>query len=603
MSLRLKTALAVTMATALLFGGALAVAWHYVGAESTGADHTLALDRLERCLGYMHHLADDVDSSTATLAGRWAVRQALASQDEPSLAAFMSGSTLPGIRAYAFIDVDGDVLFVGSAEPSLDPPKWLAALSDDAAAIASRVDRSSRLTGLIQVGSEALIVSSDVVYSTEDSTTVVGTIVGGQVVDPEDILDVTDVPVSILTTEGADVLAPTPVTQLPGDADRASWGLTQEAGSLRATANLETLDGSTLRLSAPWPMSASQRVRDTMNAFALVVVPAGMLVTLALVFLLDRAVIARVQKLARHMREVGQGDEHLVSHLERPGDDISHLEQEMESMLARLARQESDLRAARDRLESDVELRTAELREAYDELVRANRAKDAFLANMSHELRTPMNSILGFSGVLLTGEPGPLTDEQTRQLEMVSRSANHLRLIIDDLLDLAAATAGNIAITPIAVDIESLCNEVAVEATTAFGTNNVPIAVEIDSELTEVVTDITRFRQILSNLLVNALKFTHEGSVTLRVFSSTDGTRLVVEVSDTGVGIAPEYLEHIFEEFYQLPSAVAAKSPGLGLGLPLSRRLAQLMGGDLAASSKVGKGSTFTVTLPRQLEQ
>jgi PAS domain S-box-containing protein len=256
-----------------------------------------------------------------------------------------------------------------------------------------------------------------------------------------------------------------------------------------------------------------------------------------------------------------------------------------------------DLKRYRDNLEKIVEARTAELEKTNAELAEASRAKSQFLAAMSHELRTPLNSIIGFTGILLQGLTGDLNSEQNRQLEMVNNAGRHLLELINAVLDLSKIEAGRVSLQPAELDMSELIRDV-VESLR-------PLAEERGLELRtgplglcRLVSDETRLRQVLINLVGNAIKFTQEGSVTVDLARTEHDVSVVVR--DTGPGIAPKDLPHVFEEFRQLgPGPGEAKPTGTGLGLPVALKLARLLGGDIRATSELDKGSEFTFVLPK----
>ena len=250
--------------------------------------------------------------------------------------------------------------------------------------------------------------------------------------------------------------------------------------------------------------------------------------------------------------------------------------------------------AARDVTERKRIERT--LQEQNLALERANLAKDSFLANVSHELRTPLNAILGFTGTLLMELPGPLTDEQRTQLDTVRSSARHLLAIINDLLDLAKIESGKVELQWEDFD----CREIVGDITRLLAPLAAAKGLRFDLDLPErpviVHTDRRAFSQILINLTSNAIKFTDKGGVRLVVTPSTEvPDRMArVDVVDTGIGIAPADQERLFEPFERAEDRVGGQD-GTGLGLPISRRLARLVGVTIRCSSTPGEGSTFTV--------
>lgn len=265
---------------------------------------------------------------------------------------------------------------------------------------------------------------------------------------------------------------------------------------------------------------------------------------------------------------------------------------------------EHELLESRRNLEAIVEERTAKLAGAFTELQRANdelreatAAKSAFLASMSHELRTPLNSIIGFSGILTQGLAGPLSDEQRTQIEMVNRSGRHLLSLIDDVLDLAKVEAGKADVLIDTVDPEVIVGEVATAVRPLADDKGLSLDAEVCGFEGTIRSDAGKLRQILFNLVGNAVKFTDAGSVKLGVHCEGDGM-CAFSVTDTGPGIAAADIPRIFEPFTQLESPRTAKPQGTGLGLRISREYAHLLGGELTVESEVGAGSTFMLRIP-----
>jgi signal transduction histidine kinase len=250
-------------------------------------------------------------------------------------------------------------------------------------------------------------------------------------------------------------------------------------------------------------------------------------------------------------------------------------------------------------LETRVHERTAELEEAKLAAERANEAKSQFLANMSHELRTPLNSLLILARLLADNAGGRLDAKQVKFAQTIHASGVDLLSLINDLLDLAkiesgAVTALNVAparFTDLRDDLERTFRQVAQERRLDF-------AIELDAALPATLrTDAARLKQVLKNLLANAFKFTAKGGVTLRIAPQAPG-RVAFAVSDTGIGIAPDKQQIIFEAFRQADGSTSRVYGGTGLGLSISRELTRLLGGELRLSSAPGQGSTFTLVLP-----
>jgi adenylate cyclase len=237
---------------------------------------------------------------------------------------------------------------------------------------------------------------------------------------------------------------------------------------------------------------------------------------------------------------------------------------------------------------------------ARDMADQANRTKSSFLANMSHELRTPLNAIIGLTDMLVNNAPRFGTEKAVEPLRRVHRAGTHLLGLIDQVLDLSKIEAGKLEINVETVRIGPLIDEAIGTARPLAEQNKNRLSVDSPTELPSIEADAMRLRQILLNLLSNACKFTKGGSVVLRVVRSTHEQQDCVEfaVIDTGIGMNVDQMRRLFEEFSQGDASTARQYGGTGLGLAITRRLCQMMGGDVTVTSEIGKGSTFTVRLP-----
>jgi protein-histidine pros-kinase len=233
------------------------------------------------------------------------------------------------------------------------------------------------------------------------------------------------------------------------------------------------------------------------------------------------------------------------------------------------------------------------LQEKNVELENASRAKDRFLASMSHELRTPLNAIIGFTGTLLMGLPGPLNPEQVRQLDTVQTSARHLLALINDLLDLAKIEAGKVELKLEPCDCRRVIEHVVSTLGPQAQAKGLRLVAEMPAAPVWAHSDARALSQIVLNLAANAVKFTQTGEVRLRLRDM--GPQVEFAVIDTGVGIRKEDLDKLFAAFAQVDTSRDKRLEGSGLGLHLSRRLAELLGGRLEVRSEFGKGSTFTL--------
>jgi signal transduction histidine kinase len=239
-------------------------------------------------------------------------------------------------------------------------------------------------------------------------------------------------------------------------------------------------------------------------------------------------------------------------------------------------------------------------REWAEELEQANQTKDRFLANMSHELRTPLNAIIGFTGTLLMRLPGPLTADQEKQLRTIQHSAQHLLSLINDILDLAKIDSGNVHLTHETLVCQQAVAEVVAALEPLAATKDIQIELHMPEQDLRVWADQRALKQILINLINNAIKFSDRGTVQVDLYQRRDHGRLqtAISVSDMGIGIRQEDQAFLFQAFRQVDATYTRQQEGTGLGLHLSQRLAHLLGGQITVQSEYGIGSTFTLVLP-----
>jgi signal transduction histidine kinase/CheY-like chemotaxis protein len=293
-------------------------------------------------------------------------------------------------------------------------------------------------------------------------------------------------------------------------------------------------------------------------------------------------------------------DELIKRSPQNPFEEIQQQNQELLRALEELRKREEQLTQLNRELEDTnrgVVALYAELDEKAASLQKANELKTRFLSNMSHEFRTPLNSIISLSRLLLDRLDGELTLEQEKQVTFIRKSAEGLSELVNDLLDLAKVEAGKVEVRPTQFEVCELFGTLRGMLRPLLAHNSsISLIFEEPVGVPTLYTDEGKVAQILRNFISNALKFTHTGEV--RITAVRNGDTVTLSVADTGIGLAPEDRERIFEDFIQLESPLQQKVRGTGLGLPLSRRLAELLGGYVEVTSQLGAGSTFFATIP-----
>ena len=268
------------------------------------------------------------------------------------------------------------------------------------------------------------------------------------------------------------------------------------------------------------------------------------------------------------------------------------------------------LRAASDELQMRVQSATAELatqnellRRQAIELEQASRLKSQFLANMSHEFRTPLNAILGYTHMLLQGVAGDLPANVRRQLTRIDSNGRHLLTIINEILDITRIEAGKMPMQISEFNLNELVPEVMTELDPVISRSKLTVTSRPAAQPPLMISDRQKVKQVIVNLLSNALKFTHQGGIEIGVDYDPDTRLSSIAVTDTGIGIAPEHHDKIFEDFRQVDDSPSRQYGGTGLGLAICRRLASALGGRITLQSNLGEGSTFTLTIPVEAPQ
>ncbi len=389
------------------------------------------------------------------------------------------------------------------------------------------------------------------------------------------------------------------------------------------------LDGPDWYFVTVFPKSIISQGAFKTARFILIIGLVSLLLEISILyFFLKRQVATPLKQLMDATNRIASGDFSVELDVERR-DEVGHLAHQFNTMAREIDAREKALKKARrelremnESLEASVQLRTQELQKALKEVEHtqetlkqyaeslktamteaesANKAKSEFLANMSHELRTPLNAILGFSS-LMSRDPS-LSESLRRNNEIISRSGHHLLSLINDVLDMAKIEAGQVELENAPFDLGAMVREVNDMMQLRAQDKGLKLQFDQTSLFPRyIVGDEARLRQILVNLVGNALKFTDQGGVTIRLGTRENSrTHLLIEVEDSGIGIAPEDQQCIFEPFLQLGEEAVSK--GSGLGLSITRQMVQLMGGHITLESALGKGSVFKVDLPLQKAQ
>lgn len=285
-----------------------------------------------------------------------------------------------------------------------------------------------------------------------------------------------------------------------------------------------------------------------------------------------------------------------------PFEEVQRQNQELLLALEEVGRRTAELDALNEELESTnrgVVALYAELEERAAVLRRSDEAKSRFLSSLSHELRTPLNSVIALSGLLLDHTDGPLLEEQETQVKHVRRSAAVLLHLVNELLDLAKIESGSTDVRIDRFSVDELFTALRGMMRPLLTRPDVALSFDAGGGIPELETDEARLSQVLRNFVSNALKFTEYGAVTVSATYDPDADTVTFAIADTGIGIAETDQMRIFDEFVQIEGVLQTPVKGTGLGLPISKRLAEVLGGRVDLQSEVGRGSTFTVTIPR----
>lgn len=328
-------------------------------------------------------------------------------------------------------------------------------------------------------------------------------------------------------------------------------------------------------------------------------------------FFISRFLVKPLQDLAQVTGAIAKGQ------LDQPVN-LQTTSLEMGQVISSFDFMRSELKTLYGGLENQVEIRTAELAESNANLTQtnqqldiaqkesneANRLKSEFLSTMSHELRTPLNAILGYSGLFAMGIYGKLDDTQLEKIKAMEESGKHLLSLINDVLDISKIEAGRMKLISEPILLNDIKEHLVARISVLAQDKGIDFKHQLDANLPdEVLGDGERLTRIATNLLSNAVKFTDEGEVNLEIrLKANDKTMWQMIVKDTGMGIPPDALEYIFDEFRQVDGSYSRSHEGTGLGLAITQKLVQAMKGQIKVESELGKGSQFTVTLPLETE-
>ncbi|MGM0568453.1 MAG: sensor histidine kinase [Elusimicrobiota bacterium] len=353
------------------------------------------------------------------------------------------------------------------------------------------------------------------------------------------------------------------------------------------------------RVGVLTPASVLYRRTRNMRWYVMLFALLALGLCIGLAFYFSRMIIYPVSRLNRGAKILGKGKLNYRIYLET-GDELEALAGEFNKMASKLEKSYDSLGDKIKKATGDLEKALQEIEQKNIEIKNADKMKSEFLASMSHELRTPINAVIGFTSLMEEETYGKITKRQKDTLEKVQRNTEHLLNLINDILDLSKIEAGKMDLVPEEFLLNTLLTQIREEVRPLVDQKNLEFAIETKEDIV-CFNDYTRVRQILMNLISNAVKFTPEGKITLRAYK-TGKENFAVEVQDTGIGIKEEDLDKIFSEFVQSDSSPSRQFGGTGLGLSICLKLISMMGGTIEASSKWKEGSVFKISVPLSIE-
>ena len=383
--------------------------------------------------------------------------------------------------------------------------------------------------------------------------------------------------------------------------DNSAWyvaSLVVLEGANADEQQLELMDQTAENLGYALVSFSKQRLYDFSKQVILIIVFTGFIALITLTLSID-GVIQRLTSplntLSKAMVHSQRTGEHTYSKIQGSRE-VQQIAESYNAMMATLDSQEEKLRNHRDQLEAQVKIRTKELTVARDTALNSSRYKSEFLANMTHELRTPIQAIMGYIDLVKEELEDEGLYHLQQDLDKVTRNSERLLSMISSVLDLAKIEAGRMELKLRSVYLEELLKDVQDTILPLLPMGNNHFQLYKPEHNLQVRVDTEKLHQVLVNLISNACKFTENGNITLKV--EHDQNELRFSVQDTGIGIAEDKLQVIFQQFSQVDGSQTRKFDGTGLGLAISKEFCQLMGAELSVESKLGEGSTFTVVLP-----